>query len=270
MPNDEVFWRDMEQRFRVIRDDDLQADYTYYKSLGEHWGLRGGLDKLVQERFAIEARHAGAAIGDDDTHRDALFRWLDFLVARRRSWLKVEPFTGYAEQADGSKEPIVVGTIARVVEKSALICRLLQAEAKSGIPVSASPPASAANDGTNSQTASKFAAETDINAAPKEGRPPPNAGTHFKHLSRKPLRRSPQYEKIDTVLKALSEARPEGHREVFQQLDSRKVPIPNRKPFKFAGGWVKGFTQDRHSASTWLSQRWGKLGLRPFARGPKE
>ena len=270
MPNDEAFWRDMEQRFQAIRDDDLKADYTYYRSLGHHWGLRGGLDKLVQERFAIEARHAGAAIGGDDENRDALFRWLDFIVARRRSWLKLGTVAGSAKLVDGSTEPVVMGTMDRVVEKSALICRLLQGEAKSAITASVSSPTPAADDAARSLTTGKLATEANISAASREERATQNASTQVKRTSRKPSRPNPQYEEIDEALKTISEALPIGHGEVFEQLDSRKVRIPDRRPFKPAGGWVKGFTKDRHSASTWLSQRWRGLGLPPFARGPKK
>jgi hypothetical protein len=88
--------------------------------------------------------------------------------------------------------------------------------------------------------------------------------------AKKPLRRNARYEGIDRALREISEARPKNHEEVFQFLDDRKVPVPNRKPFKVAGGWVKAFQQNRHSASAWLSQAWGRLGLPAFARGPKK
>ena len=84
------------------------------------------------------------------------------------------------------------------------------------------------------------------------------------------VRRNAKYEKIDKALGEFSAARPRNHEEVFRLLDDRKVPIPNRRPFKAAGGWVKGFQQDRHAASAWLSQAWGRLGLPAFARGPKK
>jgi hypothetical protein len=81
-------------------------------------------------------------------------------------------------------------------------------------------------------------------------------------------RRSDRYEVIDIALREIAAALPRTHKEVFEQLDGRVEP-PDRKPFRTAGGWVKGFKQDRHAASAWLSQAWARLGLPPFARGPK-
>ncbi len=94
----------------------------------------------------------------------------------------------------------------------------------------------------------------------------PNEGPH----SRKPARRSAKYEEIDEALLAIAAARPKNHEEVFQFLHHRKVAFPNREPFKTAGGWLKGFDQNRHAASAWLSQAWSRLKLPPFARGPKK
>jgi hypothetical protein len=87
---------------------------------------------------------------------------------------------------------------------------------------------------------------------------------------KKPVRRNVNYEGIDRALSEISAARPKNHEEVFRFLDDRKVVIPNRKPFKAAGGWLKGFQQNRHTASAWLSQAWGRLDLPAFARGPKK
>lgn len=87
---------------------------------------------------------------------------------------------------------------------------------------------------------------------------------------KKPVRRNVRYERIDRALREISEARPKNHEEVFRFLDDRKVAVPNRKSFKAKGGWVKAFQQNRHSASAWLSQAWGRLGLPAFARGPKK
>jgi hypothetical protein len=88
--------------------------------------------------------------------------------------------------------------------------------------------------------------------------------------AKKPARRNIKYEGIDRALSAISEARPKNHEEVFRFLDDRKAAIPNRKPFKAAGGWLEGFQQNRHAASAWLSQAWGRLDLPAFARGPKK
>jgi hypothetical protein len=83
-------------------------------------------------------------------------------------------------------------------------------------------------------------------------------------------RRNIKYETIDTALRGISEARPKNHKEVFRFLDERNIHIPNRQPFKSAGGWLKGFQKNPHIASAWLSQTWGRLGLPAFARGPKK
>jgi hypothetical protein len=88
--------------------------------------------------------------------------------------------------------------------------------------------------------------------------------------AKKPVRRNIKYEGIDRALSDISEARPKNHEEVFRFLDDRKVAIPNRKPFKAARGWLKGFQQNRHAASAWLSQAWGRLDVPAFARGPKK
>ena len=84
------------------------------------------------------------------------------------------------------------------------------------------------------------------------------------------VRRNVKYEGIDRALREISAARPKNHEEVFRFLDDRKVMIPNRKLFKVVGGWLKGFQQNRHAASAWLSQAWGRLDLPAFARGPKK
>jgi hypothetical protein len=88
--------------------------------------------------------------------------------------------------------------------------------------------------------------------------------------AKKPVRRNVRYEGIDRALREFADARPKSHEEVFRLLEDRKIPIPNRKPFKSAGGWSKGFQQNRHSASVWLSQAWGRLGLPAFPRGPRK
>jgi hypothetical protein len=95
-------------------------------------------------------------------------------------------------------------------------------------------------------------------------------GPKESHKGKKPLRRNEKYEGIDSALREFAKARPNSHQEVFRLLDDRKVAIPSRKPFKSAGGWWKGFQQNRHSATAWLSQVWGRLGLPPFPRGPKK
>jgi hypothetical protein len=90
------------------------------------------------------------------------------------------------------------------------------------------------------------------------------------HGGRKPVRRNAWYERIDQALSEIAAAHPKNHEEVFRFLDSRRCAIPNRKPFKGAGGWLKGFQQNRQTASVWLSQTWTRLNLPAFARGPKK
>jgi hypothetical protein len=88
--------------------------------------------------------------------------------------------------------------------------------------------------------------------------------------AKNPLRRNVKYQRIDTALVKISAARPKNHEEVFRILEDRKVAIPNRRPFQAAGGWLKGFQQNRHLASVWLSQTWGRLNLPAFRPGPKK
>ena len=82
-------------------------------------------------------------------------------------------------------------------------------------------------------------------------------------------RRNAKYEAIDHALRSISDACPRNHEEVFDSLEDRNVPTPNRKPFKTARGWKKGFRQSPQEARVWLSQRWTRLGLPAFAPGPK-
>jgi hypothetical protein len=87
--------------------------------------------------------------------------------------------------------------------------------------------------------------------------------------AKKPARRNVKYKAIDVALRDISKARPRNHEEVFRFLDEHRIAIPNRRPFKAAGGWLKGFQQNPHLASVWLSQRWSRLDFPAFARGPK-
>jgi len=128
--------------------------------------------------------------------------------------------------------------------------------------------------GNADQSASKSA--LDMSELPAAGKN--NAGANAaegprlnaSHKAKKPSRRNQKYEGIDKALRAFAASRPKSHQEVFRLLDDRKVAVPNRRPFKAAGGWLKGFLQDRHSASAWLSHAWGTLGLPAFPRGPKK
>jgi hypothetical protein len=86
----------------------------------------------------------------------------------------------------------------------------------------------------------------------------------------KPARQHKNYRTIDKALHGCAKAQPKEHKEVFNMLDDRKVPIPGGKLFQSAGGWRKGFQRNPSRARAWLSQRWGKLGLPAFPRGPKK
>jgi hypothetical protein len=99
---------------------------------------------------------------------------------------------------------------------------------------------------------------------------PEAQGPKESRKAKTPVRRSEKYVWIDRALCEFAAARPKNHKEVFRLLEDRKVAIPNRRPFKTVGGWFKGFQQDPHSASAWLSQAWGRLNLPSFPRGPKK
>jgi hypothetical protein len=81
-------------------------------------------------------------------------------------------------------------------------------------------------------------------------------------------RRNPRYAKIDTVLRAISESHPKGHKDVFELLEGR-VSVPDADPFRSARGWINGFNSDSAAARAWLSKAWKRLDLTPFPRGPK-
>jgi hypothetical protein len=95
------------------------------------------------------------------------------------------------------------------------------------------------------------------------------AAPNRKPSKRKVSRPTGRYDAIDKTLRDIAAARPRSHDEVFEALNSRKIRVPGREPFKSAGGWMKGFRLNRHDASAWLSQRWRALDLPAFARGPK-
>ena len=80
--------------------------------------------------------------------------------------------------------------------------------------------------------------------------------------AKKPVRRG-KYLTIDKALREFARGAPKNHEEVFLLLDDRKVTVPDRRPFKGAGGWLKGFQQNPHAARAWLSHAWGGLGLPP-------
>ena len=98
----------------------------------------------------------------------------------------------------------------------------------------------------------------------------PTVRTSKGHCKIVNKRRNSRYLAIDQALRSIAEALPSKHEEVFQFLDERNVVIPNRRPFRPAGGWRKGFQRDPRAASVWLSQAWGRLGLPAFQRGPKK
>jgi hypothetical protein len=88
------------------------------------------------------------------------------------------------------------------------------------------------------------------------------------HNGKTPVKANAKYQEIYRKLKEISAARPKNHEEVFGMLDKRQVSTPNSKVFK--SGWLRGFEQNPHGASAWLSQNWSRLELPPFSRGPKK
>lgn len=128
--------------------------------------------------------------------------------------------------------------------------------------------------GNADQSASKSA--LDISEPPAPGKnnaganAPEGQRANARHKAKKPLRRNKRYERIDKALLEFAATQPKSHQEVFRLLDDRKVAIPNRMPFKAAGGWLKGFQQNRYLARVWLSQTWGRLNLPAFSPGPKK
>jgi hypothetical protein len=248
MPPNEKFWREMEERFSADRADELRADYTYYRSLGEDWRLCAGFSNLVRDRFIVEATRAGDELGEPTTERDSLYRWLNLLREKKPNWVEPGPIGGFAENADGSKEPILMGTIHRVIEKSALMCRILQGEARSYRP---SDPGASAGSTTEEHKTDKVS----------------SAGT--PRQARRQPRRHPRNNKIDDGLRAIAEMRPKNHHEVFLSLDDRRIPVADAEPFRSARGWVTGFQRNAVLARTWLSKTWSLLGLPRFKPGPK-
>jgi hypothetical protein len=61
----------------------------------------------------------------------------------------------------------------------------------------------------------------------------PKRGRKTKMQARQNVR----YAKIYDALRSISDAHPKDHREVFNSLTERHVPIPDAEPFKAAGGW---------------------------------
>jgi hypothetical protein len=123
--------------------------------------------------------------------------------------------------------------------------------------IATSPKAGADQSGIGESAQVSQAAQEP--SEPKKGR-----------TEKKPVRRNAKYETIDKALNGLADARPRDHEAVFRSLDDRKIAVPNCRPFKAAGGWLKGFHKDPHAARAWLSRAWSRLGLPAFARGPKK
>jgi hypothetical protein len=101
-------------------------------------------------------------------------------------------------------------------------------------------------------------------------RPAPVLARTTDYRVKNPSRRNSRYIEIDQALRNISEALPKSHAEVFKLLDERKAPLPARKVFRDARGWLKGSILNSHDASIWLSLRWRQLNLPAFARGPKK
>jgi hypothetical protein len=165
----------------------------------------------------------------------------------------------YTRTADGSRRPIAAryaSLLAKVMAEADVEIAPLAAEGELRL---LSP-----DETTPDADHNQVAASDPALGAQEQQRP-------GKRLPRnKPIRRNAKYQEIDRALREIAAARPKNHEEVFRSLDGRKVFMPNRKPFKVAGGWLKGFQQNQPAARTWLSQAWARLKLPPFAPGPKK
>src|SRR5262249_16869341 len=101
-------------------------------------------------------------------------------------------------------------------------------------------------------------------SAPDPGHSPPNEPVPTRAAKRTRGKKGgyrSSYEKIDAALRTIAEVFPKSHREVFGQLQDRRVGLPPAKPFLSANGWMAGFKQDQTRARSWLSKRWARLKL---------
>jgi hypothetical protein len=261
---------DLAARFRrhaePFRSLGLQARAELYAVAGwEAWGIWVLMPKdretesawvtfsllasLAIEELGIPPTPAPQALEFDPTWREQCTRMqvdssetlpagLDAVDACTRAWLHFLRCESLRNGSSAFQPRSAGGSFPDVWEASAAQC---ERSAREGIQTRLNP-----DNGTAAQE-------------PKERR-----------KVKKPARRSEKYERIDKALREFAAARPKSHEEVFRLLDDRKVAIPNRRPFKSAGGWLKGFRQNSHSASAWLSQAWGRLSLPAFPRGPQK
>jgi len=84
-----------------------------------------------------------------------------------------------------------------------------------------------------------------------------------------PPARNSDYERIDSALVKIAEAKPRTHKEVSKLLDSRGIPPPPAAPFGAYGSWVAACKNDPKRSTAWLSKRWRRNQLPAFPRGPK-
>ena len=155
MAQDKGFWRDLEQAFLAVGADELRADYAGDRSSAGHWELKAWSGPVVRDRFEVEAARAGSALRQRETSSTPRDRWLNLVLKKKPEWLELSPIEDNAVNADDSERRTVTGTIYRVIEKSALMCRLLQSEAGLAIddeyddsPIQATPVAITEMEGT--------------------------------------------------------------------------------------------------------------------------
>ena len=127
--HDKGFWLDLEQAFLAVRADDLRADYACDRSSSPHWELTAWSDPLVRDRFEVEAARAGSALRQPEASSSPRDRWLNLLRKKKPEWLEPSRIEDNVVSGDDSERRTVTGTIHRVIEKSAFMCRLLQSEA---------------------------------------------------------------------------------------------------------------------------------------------
>jgi len=247
---DAQFWR---ERKRAFRKSDKEEEYRSlsgrWVSITDNYGLPGS--ELAQRRFKILAE--AAARGLPNSQGTELWKlWLAELIRRKINYHE-RPHTIQCSQ-EYLKNPN--HPLRRLSEPLPVV----KGRKKKGTTMMVFEGKIVTIDRPFEASAILCELLESLAEHPSEG----------ARKAKKPVKQNETYKRIDKALRACSAARPKSHEEVFRQLDERKVPLPNSEPFKSAGGWLKGFQQNRHAASAWLSRAWGKLNLPSFARGPKK
>jgi hypothetical protein len=246
---DAQFWRERKRAFRKSDKEEYRSLRGHWDSITDNYVLLGS--EQAQHRFEILAE--AAARGLPNPHVVELWKlWLAELIRKRINYQEC-PYTFQCgqEYLENPDHPL---------RRPSELLPLVEGRQKTGTTIMVFEGKIVNIDRLFEASAILCDLLESLAEHPSEG----------ARKARKPVNQSEKYKRIDKALRAFAASRPRNHEEVFRQLDERKVPIPNSKPFKAAGGWLKGFQQDRHAASAWLSQSWGKLGLPAFARGPKK